>query len=444
MIAALLGPRRSHQDRRPVRAAAGLLLVVAVLAAGEFIVSYSLGGGSPAVVVTALVSQAGDALQPGDEVRYLDVVVGSVAGGSEAPGGMLQLSLRLQPEEAPLIPDAVKARSMPTSIFGAQYLQLVRPAPGAGSTHLVAGARIDADTSPGTAELQNAFTHLQRLLNAVHPARLDAALTALATALAGNGETLGKLIDNFDAYLRQVAPSTPQLQDDITQLAAVLEELNRDAPDGLRTLGNLITTSQTITDEQVQLRGLIGGGLTLTDDATELTAQDASRLIAVINDFQPVLAAVDRNTGGITNGVPALDAWFRSWTSTLSQGPYARINLLVPGVNGPALIAASLGGPTGKPSADQAFAPDLNPAPYTAADCPRYPGAAGANCPAAAQATSASAGAGGSVGPVGSAAEITTIQRLLGKLGGVAPNQVPPISDLLVGPLLRGAVVGLM
>ncbi|MGH7746914.1 MAG: hypothetical protein ACREQ5_19490, partial [Candidatus Dormibacteria bacterium] len=145
------------------------------------------------------------------------------------------------------------------------------------------------------------------------------------------------------------------------------------------------------------------------------------------------------NPSALANGVLNLGNLARDWTTFLGPGHYARIHFLLRNLDVGDAAVASLGGPTGRPAADRAFAALLNPPTYSSADCPRYPGADGPNCSGAgAQPAVTPQSTGGLVGPVGSAAEQSQVRELLGHYLGVASERVPAFTDILVGPVLRG------
>lgn len=433
--------RRRRNRRRA--AVYGVLLVVGILVVCAAIIRAFTAGGT-FISMNAYVSRAGDALEDGDEVRFRDIIVGKLVGTGELVGDKTLLRLDVDPSKASQIPHDVTARPVPTTLFGSQFVELVEPE-GGGSGRLEAGMTIPADTSAGTTALQTALAEVDSLLTAIHPAQLDVALTNLATALSGQGNEIGTLVDNLDSYVRQLTPLTPQIQDDITKLAGFVQELGTNAPDLLQTISNLTITAQTLTSHQADLSGLLSGGITLSDDVHSFLTANGSRFITVVDDLQPVLAAVDQNTPGLTNGVLNLGSVARDWTTFLGPGPMAHLNLVIKNLNLGAALTASLGGPTGKPAADQAFAAILDPAIYTAANCPRYPGANGPNCAAGAAAQPAvtrSSIDGGLVGPVGSPAELHVVQVAIARLLGVPPASVPDtVTDLLAGPVLRGTTV---
>lgn len=78
----------------------------------------------------------------------------------------------------------------------------------------------------------------------MHPAQLDAALSALATALQGQGRGLNRLIGKADDYLASLAPRLPELDDVITSLATVTRRLARNAPDLLTSLAHTLVLAR--------------------------------------------------------------------------------------------------------------------------------------------------------------------------------------------------------
>jgi virulence factor Mce-like protein len=420
---------------------AGLGFAVLLVLVPALALAASGGLFSNRLRVTAYVLRPGDALEPGVDVKYRGVVVGSADGGS-ATRRQVRLTLSLDPAKAHDIPAGVTARILPTTIFGTVYVDLVPPHSASPGSALAAGATIPADDSPGTVALQTAFADLYSLLKAVRPAQLDAALSALAGALEGNGELVGQLTRQLDAYLGTLQPDLPAVQHDLAQLADVSQTLAGSAPDLLRTVQNLLTTTRTVVAKQQALRTLLAGGVSVADETRGLLAQNADNLVTVVHDLQPVLAAIAADPQGLHDGVLGLDAWASSWRTAV-HGSQIRINLLIPNLDGLNLVLAAGAPPgTGKSQADAAYRYILDPPEYTPEDCPRYGAMAGPHCPGPAAAT-ASAPAGPAAAPtVGSGAEQRSVLDALRSVTGVAvPPAMAGTADLLIGPLLRGALV---
>src|SRR5204863_1969541 len=143
----------------------------------------------------------GDALTPGSDVKMRGVLVGRVGHirrETGKPGA--DVELWLDPAKADDVPAGVTARSLPANFFGQSFVDLVPPKASTGS--IQGGARIPADTSAETVELQDVFDKLYRVLSAVQPAKLATVIGALAQALDGRGAAIGNLVGKTASYLR--------------------------------------------------------------------------------------------------------------------------------------------------------------------------------------------------------------------------------------------------
>ena len=141
----------------------------------------SFGGAfSTYAVVDAQLPASSTAVSLGAPVEYRNVTVGTVASqGKSVPGGLVVVTLHLQPSMLQTIPAQVRATETPVSFFGDPYIELV-PASRTSNARLRPGATIPALLVGQTGSLQATLGSLDDLLTKLHPAELDAALTALA------------------------------------------------------------------------------------------------------------------------------------------------------------------------------------------------------------------------------------------------------------------------
>ena len=419
----------------------GILLVLA-MATGVVVVWESFSGAfSNDYTVQAHLSQAGDALGPGDIVTYRDVIVGEVSSASGDLAGGAKVTLKIDPASAKVIPADVTAVALPASLFGSTRIDLV-PTATTGSAHLHDGSTIAADQSPAAESLQTALANAYTLLTSVHPAALDAALSSLGEALQGQGPALGKLVDQADDLLRTLAPHLPQLDAVITSLATVTDHLAKNAPALLSGLSNTLVVAQGILDEKDAVANLLAIAPSAVGNAQLLLSkQNIANAITVFRDQIPVLNAF----GADPNALQKTIAGFKTFADTLggamSSGPYLKANIILTGANFATLIDAAAGGK------GTAFANIADPKEYTPAYCPRYPGADGPNCSASAGPQGANAQLletgtdwGGTVGSVGSQQEVFTVNGAAESLTGQT-STIPDTVDLLLGPLLRGNAV---
>src|SRR3954471_6562429 len=147
---------------------------------------------TPANYVTVHVHRAGLQLLPGSDVKVRGLIIGSVADITSTGDGA-ELKLRLDPDKAQQVPANVTVRLLPKTLFGEKYVDLVLPAQAA-SGRLHDGAVIAEDQTRTTLEIDEALDDLLPTLRAVSPQDLNRTLTALATALSGNGEKVGEML----------------------------------------------------------------------------------------------------------------------------------------------------------------------------------------------------------------------------------------------------------
>ncbi len=110
----------------------------------------------------------------------------------------------------------------------------------------------------------------------MHPAQLDAALSALATALEGQGENVNHLIAKADAYLAKLAPHLPELNDVITSLATVTRQLARNAPELLTSLANTLVVAKGILADKQVVDALLDVAPVAVDNAQRLLSPGPS------------------------------------------------------------------------------------------------------------------------------------------------------------------------
>ena len=92
------------------------------------------------------------------------------------------------------------------------------------------------------------------LLRTIQPAKLNATLNALATALEGRGERLGENLELVDGYFTRLNPELPTIKEDISGLADVSQIYADAAPDLVRMLRNFSVTTSTIRAKSDALR----------------------------------------------------------------------------------------------------------------------------------------------------------------------------------------------
>lgn len=166
----------------------GLAFVIALAILFVLLFMRYQGVFTQTVSVDSQLTDVGDGLNDGADVRYNGLIVGQVTGvrladGQSGTGGqaLRQVDMDILPGQADGIPANVTARTVPSNLFGVNSVELVQPGDPA-QQHLESGATIPADRTLETVKLQDAQNQLRTLLNAVPPEQLAAVLGTIADA----------------------------------------------------------------------------------------------------------------------------------------------------------------------------------------------------------------------------------------------------------------------
>jgi ABC-type transporter Mla subunit MlaD len=267
----------------------------------------------------------------------------------------------------------------------------------------------------------------------VQPAELNSTLTALAGALEGRGDELGRTLVQLRDYVREFNPSIPQLGRDFDLAAQVAVAYNVAAPDLLHMLGNLAATSTTVVDERTALVSLFSEVTTAADATNLLLTRSEDDLVTINSISLETVALLKRYSPeypcfieGIANVIPRIHGAQPS-TGPFRFGPRVTLEFLPP--------KHAYKYPTDLPEFLDTRGPNCYGLPHPPNELPvvRYEDGTGPDTPAQAKAND------GKPGPV---SELKTrLDPLLGPLLGVPSNDVPDIARLLYGPLLNGTRV---
>jgi phospholipid/cholesterol/gamma-HCH transport system substrate-binding protein len=385
--------------------------------------------------VTLRAARTGLQLNPGAEVKLRGVVVGEVRTVS-SDGAGARLRLALDPALLPEIPAAVSARLLPKTLFGERYVALLPP-PGAGGRPIRDGDTIGQDRSAGGVELERVLDDALPLLQAIHPDKLAATLGALATALEGRGEQVGRDIATLADYLAALNADMPTIAEDVRRLAAVLDVYDGALPDLLAILRDASVTATTVAERREQLATFYADATEAADVTRFFLERHGDQLIRLGDVGRPVLellAAYAPEYPCLMRGLVAL----QPRVEQVFAGGRMHVTLEVTRDNG-AYRAGDEPVYGARNGPDCRGLPDPQvPAPQTPVNdgydygAARPPAAKLPVGPVPGQLPSADAG---------TAEERRLLQPLLGAAMGVPPAEVPDIAVLLWGPLLRGAVV---
>ncbi|MET9800517.1 MCE family protein [Streptomyces sp. NPDC006368] len=380
--------------------------------------------------VTVLTGSAGNEMHRGAEVKVRGVVVGEVRD-IRADGTGARLTLAIRPGHLDRIPADVTAQMLPTTLFGERFVALVPPAatppPRAGTRTLAAGATIPQDRSTNAVELEQVLDQVLPLLTAVKPEKLSATLTAVAKALEGRGEQLGRTLVTLDAHLKRLNPHLPTLNRDIAHLVEVSRVYGDAAPDILDALSDFTTTSGTLAEQQAQLAALYGSTTATAQDLTAFLRANRGNLIRLSAASRPTLELLARHASSFPCTLRTLAGFVPAMDKALGKGtdePGLHVNVrtvpslgaYVPGRDRPEYEATGRG-------------PHCYSVPYTGKPGP-------ATGPSARQLDRG-------LGLPNSPQENQLVNELIAPGLQTAPQSLPDWSSVLTGPLFRGAEVTL-
>ena len=402
---------------------------------------------TPVVPVTLETDHVGNQLRAGADVKLRGLIVGEVRG-IRPNGDHAILDLAMDPDQLGQIPANVSARLLPKTLFGERYVAL--QVPSAPSGRLREGAVIGQDRTSSAVEIEQVLDNLMPVLQAVQPEKLSATLTAMSTALRGQGKEFGDTLVELGQYLGQLEPSLPDLQANIAKLAQVADTYAQAGPELLTALRDLTVTTQTVVEQRGQLQNLyatltnasidLGNFLAANKDNIINLASESTSTLEVLAKYAPEYPCLLKQ---LVDAIPSADAAFGKGTATPNV---TRVTIEITASRGKYLPGVDT------PRYDDKRGPRCYPVAHPPAVFPQYPEGGGLRD-------------GSSKPPApknnrpqdfpntlpqsltsepqlaNSPAEQELIAALVAPGLGVQPSQVPSWGSLLVGPLFRGTEV---
>ncbi|MEU6254811.1 MCE family protein [Streptomyces sp. NPDC047043] len=376
---------------------------------------------TPVVRIKLEADSLGNQLDPRADVKLRGLLVGEVRS-VHADGTKATLDIALKPRYVADIPSDVRARLLPKTLFGEKYVDLVAPVH-TSARSIRAGDVITQDRTRVGIEVQQLMNDLLPLLRTVQPGKLNATLSAFATALEGRGDRIGDNLTRVEAYLHRLNPHLPSLTEDFARLADVAKVYGDAAPDLMDILRNTVTTSRTLVEERSRLTEALATTATVADTADGFLDANGDRLITLGRVSRPTLELFARYSpeypcllAGLVHEEQASDQAFR--------GGKMHITLEVVRQQGA----------------------------YEPGEEPQYGERSGPNCrdlpspsvPAPGVHLNDGSKKGSSSGPLGvsaTRAEQRAVGSLVSPVMGVPADEVPPVATLLFGPMARGTAV---
>lgn len=268
-------PRTLRLRLAAVGVAGGLLLGAILGVLGL----QALGVISDAARVTVQLPTVGDTLAINSDVKFNGLRVGRVievdpvARKAETGWDGPTATVLVDTRHAALIPASVKARVLPGTLFGNDFVDLVAgqdSTRGAGRTtavaaapaatgHLVDGDVVEADTSVETLRLMDTLSATQRLLVSIDPAQWDVALSQLADSLDGRGARIAEMVADGNGVLARWAGLQPQVRRDLDLLTTNADLFADIEPQLVRTLEDTRPLARTLVEQQEGTATLLRG-----------------------------------------------------------------------------------------------------------------------------------------------------------------------------------------
>ncbi|TQL66815.1 phospholipid/cholesterol/gamma-HCH transport system substrate-binding protein [Nocardioides albertanoniae] len=372
----------------------------------------------------------GSALQEGSDVKLRGVPVGTVRTVAAREGGA-ELTLALEPDVLPDLTRATTARLLPKTLFGERYVAL-QPAAG---PELEAGDTIKQDSSDEAVELEQVLDELLPVLKALQPHKLNATLSELATMLRGNGGDIGEVFADWADYLHKLNPLVPELTDDLASLGRVAGHLEEAAPDLLEALDTMTVTAKTLVDQQEQLSDTFRSVTTTAQDSDRWLERNRETIVVLSDSGRDALRAVSPYATSFPCLFSALRDYVPEMARNLGKGTDKHGIHAVVSVSGI------------RQPYPQGYVPKLRKGK---ARCPYVTGQTGSRPTMTGVAEQIGAppsdrvrnfGATTGLGDQNSESENQLIAEVMAPTAGMAPEEYPTWSSLLLGPALRGTKV---
>lgn len=293
------------EHRRLVYAGIGFMTAMAVLIG--FSIAIYQKAFTPVTTVTVKADRAGLQLPKFGDVRIHGVLVGQVRSVKQ-DGSQAVIELGLEPSAARTIPDNVSVEIRPTTLFGQKYVSLVDPEEPSGAA-LRDGSVIPASRVTTNVELQQVLATLFPLLRSIRPGDLNSTLYALATALQGRGEKLGRTVEDLESYLAAMNQELPTLRKDLELLADVSNTYALAAPDLVDLLKNATTTARTVAEKQQEMRGFFTSMTKLSRVSTRILSDNEQAIVREAELAAPLTRLLDTYSPEYTCLLQGLDRY---------------------------------------------------------------------------------------------------------------------------------------
>ncbi|MEZ0365604.1 MlaD family protein [Mycobacterium sp. pUA109] len=340
----------------------GLAIFAVIIAVTATLLYKSTGRLNEYVRVVADLVNVGDGLPSQSDVKYHELLVGSVKDVTPAAFGKPNyVYIDLKPQYAKDIPATVTARVVPSNVFAVSSVQLVDPGEGHRGTAIGNGAHIPEDQRQSTVIFQTTISKLRDLLAATGRGREDHSVGILAAVQAATENRRTKLLTAAGQLthilneLDAIVATDPEAPSTVSALLDATRGLQSTAPDLVDALHQAIKPMQTFAETRAQLESLLAGSQNTLGTTRTAIDNHIDQLIQMSHDLTPALGVFAQNAHHFvpifTRVHKLSDLFFENvWIDDVDTGNM-RVNL------------------------------SLTPTyTYTRADCPRYGELKGPSC----------------------------------------------------------------
>lgn len=243
------------------------------------------------VPVTVVSERAGLVMEPGAKVKLRGVEIGQVGSIGTGAGNGSTLNLKIDPAPFGYLPSNVEAEIKSSTAFGAKYVDLVVPTPGASAAPLKPGAVLHSRNV--TVEVNSVFQNLQDVVTSIDPAKLNAVLSAVADALRGKGEVIGQAITASNNVLLAVNPRMPTIARDWRLFGQTMGAYSVAAQDIVSVLDSFSTTAGTITGQAKALDDVLLSAVGFAQSGAQVLGGSQEQMIRSLNLLAPTTALLD-------------------------------------------------------------------------------------------------------------------------------------------------------
>lgn len=286
-----------------LRPVVGLLSVAALVSVVGLAVELYEGKFRATEPVTVVSQRAGLVLNTDARVKMRGVEVGRVRSIEERGDGTAAINLAINRGQLKLIPENAQVDIASTTAFGAKFIQLVDP-PSPSPQPMHSGQVIDGEHV--TVEINTVFEQLRTVLSTIEPAKLNATLGAISSAVSGRGQKISQTIVSLDSFLNQINPSLPNLTRDLADAPTVLGSFADAAPDLMDALSAASTTSTTVVDQQQNLDSFLTSVIGLADIGNDVLGANRQPLTNLLRLLTPLTSLTNEYNQAVYCGVAGI------------------------------------------------------------------------------------------------------------------------------------------